>query len=81
MIWKFPIEIIKHQKIKMPVGAKIIHAGLDPKTVPCIWAVVRPDNPTNYRDIFIYGTGNATGKVDNHIGTFVQGRFVWHVFE
>jgi hypothetical protein len=82
-IWKFPIEITAHQKIQMPVGADILYSDLDPEGTPCIWALVQfdsPNGPKSMRDIFIYGTGNPVSKCEKYIGTFKQGRFVWHVF-
>lgn len=80
-ICKFPIQIISHQRITMPVGAKILNAGLDPNGTPCIWALVESKESTNEREIFLYGTGHPVSKCDNHIGTFNHGPFVWHVFQ
>jgi len=39
-IWKFPLEITDRQDIKMPGEPKILSVGLDPKGVPCLWALV-----------------------------------------
>ncbi len=83
-IWKFTLEITDHQIIQMPKDAELLHVGLDPQGTPCLWALVTPTNETQGRSIIIHGTGHpvlcVVTKHDNYIGTFVQGRFVWHVF-
>jgi len=79
-IWKFPIEIKDKQIVPMPKGAKIIKAGLDPTGHPCIWAVVDVNKKPVNREIYVYGTGQEIQR-ENHIGSFIDGSFVWHVFQ
>ena len=81
VIYKYKIQIIEYQCISMPRGAKIIHAGLDPVDEPCVWALIDPDQPAIERELFIIGTGQSGVKVDNHVGSFIMGRFMWHVFQ
>ena len=82
-IWKYPIEIIDKQLIRMPKGATLLHVGLDPNDIPCIWALINPDAPLVDRNIFIHGSGHTVIRFDegSYVGTFVQGYFVWHVFQ
>ena len=65
----------------MPKGSKIIHVGLDPKGIPCIWAEVqhRPDRFID-RVIFVVGTGNRIPEDAAHVGSFIQDEFVWHIY-
>lgn len=82
-IWKFPLPIEDAPTIAMPVGAEVLHAGLDPAGNPCVWALVAPANepaPVYFR---IVGSGNPVDADDlgEHISTFTHGMFVWHVFE
>lgn len=90
-IWKFPFEIIDRQEVKMPTAIDVLHVGLDPQGAPCIWAKV--DSTKNLRPwvLWVVGTGHplpedgkpGTGEgfdFASHIGSFVQGPFVWHVF-
>ncbi len=80
-IYKYPLNITDEQTINLPEGAKILHAGLDPQGVPCLWAAVYPANPSIPTVIYIIGTGWEMPKAaDGHIGSFIQGPFVWHVF-
>ena len=81
-IWKFPLEITDRQDIKMPGEPKILSVGLDPKGVPCLWALVQPGNPEWRISVHIVGTGNPAENAvgQTFVGSFVQGPFVWHVF-
>lgn len=80
-IYKYPIQITDEQEITMPIGAEVIHAGLDPQGMPCLWAKVESDNPTEDVSVLVVGTGNPIMfHTERHVGSFVQGPFVWHVF-
>lgn len=81
-IYKYPIEITDYQTIKIPINAKIIHTGLDPHGIPCLWAMVDlTNNQTQTITIYVVGTGNPIpNNVRQHIGSFNQGLFVWHIF-
>ena len=82
-VWKFPISITDEQLISMPRMANIIHVGLDPSGTPCIWAEVNTDDQVRPRAIAVVGTGRPIPEdapIARHIGSFVQGRFVWHVY-
>jgi hypothetical protein len=80
-VWKFPIKIEDHQQVTMPVGAEIIHVGLDPMREPCMWACVNDEAPLVDRTIYVSGTGGPILGNPVHRGSFVQNRFVWHVWE
>jgi hypothetical protein len=80
-VYKYPIQITDTQTVEMPIGAQLIHVGLDPLGTPCVWAKVRSDSQTEEREIHVYGTGHRmSGQAYNHVGSFCQGPFVWHVF-
>jgi hypothetical protein len=81
-VWKFPIRIAADQIVLMPFGAKILHVGLDPSSQPCLWANVTSSNVPVERSVHISGTGHPIPDGDNrHVGSFVDGSFVWHVWE
>lgn len=84
-IWKFPITIVDEQIITIPEGSTIIHTGLDPQGNPCIWAEVDSIAKLKRMIVYIVGTGNPLPEVDYliepvHVGSFVQGPFVWHIY-
>lgn len=80
-IYKYQLEIADEQSVMIPNGYQIALVGLDPNGVPCIWAIVDPERSAAEETIRIVGTGHPIPpNVRRHIGSFVQGPFVWHVF-
>lgn len=80
-IFKYPFEIDSTTEITVPCGHKLLHAGLDPSGVPCVWALVNPESTPMPVRLFVIGTGHPMpDEATNHLGTFVHGPFVWHVF-
>ena len=80
-IYKYPIQITDKQDVGMPECANVIHVGLDPQGTPCIWAEVVTERSLRIYEVFVVGTGNPIPSVaKNHLGSFVQGPFVWHVY-
>lgn len=81
-VWKFPIRIEDAQAILLPPYAEILHVGLDTVGEPCIWAKVERTDVRVHRTLYIVGTGHDLPDGDNrHVGSFVHGIFVWHVWE
>jgi hypothetical protein len=83
-IWKYELETIGEQEIKMPGGAQILCVQMQ-HGKPCIWAMVGQHVPPRKRKIMTYGTGqrmpNAITKRE-YIGTYQDDSgFVWHVFD
>ena len=81
-IWKFPLpyggEAIH---IPMPLNAEIIHIDLQ-GLVPCLWAEIPDTGAEEETRMFaIFGTGFEIPSSATHLGTFIQGGFVWHVYE
>ena len=68
----------------MPKGAEILTIQIQ-DGIPCLWALVDPDQKTESKTIIVLGTGDTISKLDRkeYIGTYQerQGMFVWHAFE
>ena len=80
-IYKYPIPHLDEQEIQMPLGSEIIRVGLDPREVPCLWAIVDIDKPKAPVRVLTVGTGDVMPSMPyRHIGSFVDGSFVWHIF-
>lgn len=80
-IWKFPIKIQEEQTITVPGNPTFLHAGLDPSGQACVWAMVYPGDEKREHKILLRGTGHPIEvPFGLHLGTFLQGEFVWHVF-
>lgn len=81
-IWKFPLSS-KDATVEMPEHAEILTVQAQGE-IPCIWAIVNPDNEKELRHFEIYGTGHdLTASKKKYIGTFQVngGAFVYHLFE
>jgi hypothetical protein len=80
-IYKYPLSIVDMQVIYEIRLDRVLHVGLDPQGTPCVWCEVNNVERQSQLVIYIVGTGNEVpaGATD-HIGSFVQGPFVWHVY-
>jgi hypothetical protein len=79
-IWKTPVEIKDWQAVFVTAGAHPIFVGLDPQGVPSIWWEVNAQAVAAERRIVVVGTGNRVPPGCVHIGSFVDGQYVWHVY-
>lgn len=81
IIYKYPI-MGAADRIEMPKGASILHAGLQEGRIH-IWAEVdKNSQEKEFRHIMVFGTGYAFPDIQcEHIATFQDGPFVRHVYE
>jgi hypothetical protein len=84
-IHKYPLGV-GAQIIGAPVDARPIHVGLDPAGARCIWMMVDTKFPIAGKAIMLTGTGvelpeefSLDDLAPRHVGSFVEGNFVWHV--
>lgn len=78
-IWKFPVRT--DAAVMMPVGARILHVANQPYVGPCLWAEIDPDAPEEPRQFAVVGTGQMVPEGASHLGTWLDGQFVWHLYE
>lgn len=86
-IHKYQLSLIRLQPIALPKNAEILHVAVQ-RGVLCIWAMVtvpKTDDDWTERWFEVFGTGDKIstdmGIDRQHIGTALDGNFVWHVFE
>ncbi len=83
-IWKFPFQIGDFVRIDMPSRSQILHVDAQ-DSQPTIWALVDTEAQRGIRIIRVLGTGHQildkAFSPGPHIGTFQDGKFVWHVFD
>lgn len=84
VVYKYPIAITDRQMVAVHKEAgtstKIVHAGLDPNGIPCVWIELIPGTYIETYEICVIGTGNPIHGNVEHIGSFVQKPFVWHIY-
>lgn len=64
----------------LPYNAEIAHLAMQGGSI-CMWAVVDIRENAGDRRFIVYGTGHPITTVGKHVGTVLDGQFVWHVFE
>ncbi len=79
-VWKYAISS-GVTRLEVPIGATFLHADVQGGQA-CVWAIVDPASGTETRHILFRGTGYyIEHQIVRHIGTMLDGPFVWHVFE
>ena len=66
--------------LQLPKGAEFLTVQLQ-NGIPTLWALVNPMTVTEERHICIVGTGWDVEDNMKYITTYMDGYFVWHVFE
>lgn len=84
-IWKLQFKIADTQEIELPAGARILCVQIQ-HGIPCLWALVNPDNERITRTLYVRGTGHPCGEEierSTYIGTIqlYTGSLIFHVFE
>jgi len=84
-IWKFPLEFLEEQTIRMPPGAHVLTVQMQ-AGIPCLWAEVDDalGGAQDDRSFYIVGTGHPLpADRGRYIGTFQMhsGEFIFHVYQ
>lgn len=84
VIWKYSLGPTKNHTLSMPVGAEVIHADIQNNEF-FLWAIIPDPNAKQESRFFLIaptgGSGDCRAIKENHITTFLDGTYVWHVFE
>ncbi len=84
VVHKYLLPVQDEVKLEMPIGARVLHVGVQDNEQLCLWALVNPKGETKTRSFRIAGTGHeVAGASPTHLGTALMhnGTFVLHVFE
>jgi len=84
-IYKYPLPLDNLSIIDMPTGAHVLCVQVQ-NDIPCLWAIVDPQQPLERRPFRLSGTGHLLALdvgASRYIGTFQlnNGSFIGHVFE
>ena len=80
-IYKYELAWQDYVDIEMPVGATPLTVGAQ-NGKGYLWALVEPDAPVETRRFRHAGTGHPIQDTAlSYIGTYMDGSFVFHVFE
>lgn len=82
-VWKYTLEWIDYEEIEMPMGAAVLHVGVQDGKL-CLWCLVSPDAELVKRRFRIAGNDQISLRPPFvHLGTVVigGGSLVFHIFE
>ena len=86
-VYKYPFSLHGLTTVTLPEGAQVLHADRDPaypegQGALALWALVDPTVPPDVRTpLVVLGTGHGCPpNTGEHIGSTVDGPFVWHIF-
>lgn len=80
-IWKYKIPKLGEFTLDIPSGSVPLHVAVQHEE-PCMWWRVNAAAPLQTRFFQVVGTGHGfdAGKRE-YIGTWLDGNFVWHLWE
>jgi hypothetical protein len=76
-IFKFPIT---GRPILMALNARFLHFDMQNGQATA-WFEVRTDSTKEERSLTIFGTGHEVPDNAAHLGTCMDGQFVWHLYD
>lgn len=74
-VWKYTINFAF-----TALTGPVVHVGLDPSGTPCVWIEGDPEKLMD-RLFEVVGTGQRVPVDGTHVGSWVDGAFVWHLYE
>lgn len=79
VVYKYPLRSMD-DTINVPDGAVVL-VGRDASNSVCVW-IQHADRNGLRRDrrVYIAGTGHDIPQPANHLGSFVDGQYVWHIY-
>lgn len=78
-VWKYPLTMGINE-VLLPAEHKIVHVALQHGNIT-MWAEVSLANvPYKPIPVSVVGTGHDIPEDTEHVGTFMDGPFVWHVY-
>ena len=82
VVWKFPLRLSggAAQPIEMPAGATVVLVAMQDDD-PTLWVRCDPRAPRTRREFRVVGTGHTFDGDLHHVGSCIDGPFVWHVLE
>lgn len=78
--YRLPFHENLDDKVKIPVRVGwLLHLGMQHGEIH-IWAAVDPSQPEVPARFRLVGTGSPIDPDWHHLGTVMDGEYVWHVF-
>lgn len=81
VVHKIPLQVGTRVSVSLPLGTKLVHCD-NQFGQPMLW-VEKPQGPqpVEMRHFEVFGTGWDIPDDARHLGTVIQGKWVWHCYE
>ncbi len=79
-VYKFPVHFMASFSYPMSADAEIVHVALQDGQ-PHFWFCTDTLAPPVSRHFQVFGTGHDIPHNAKHLGSWLEGAFVWHLFE
>lgn len=78
-VWKY--HLLPNCRLVMPTEAQILTIAAQGADI-CLWALVDPTRPSEWRNFRVYGTGHQVDDTPSRfLGTAFSDGMVFHAFE
>lgn len=67
--------------LELPTHAKVVHVATVSPNVGAMWVLLHPTHRRWVRRFRVVGTGRDWPNDAHHVGTVIDGDFVWHIAE
>jgi hypothetical protein len=80
-IWKYDLIVENMEgEYYIPKGGKVIHVDCIQPGIVNFWVEVNTDNPEEFRQFEIVGTGHPVLYNAKYIGTAIDSPYIWHLY-
>ena len=79
-VYKYPIPTQAAWSARIHAGAMAVHVAVQDGQA-CLWAEVDDQQPVREYGFAIVGTGHEIPEGGVHLGTWLSGPFVWHLYQ
>ncbi len=82
IIYKYKLDFFKSKTVlNLPINARVVHADHQLST-PTIWVLLDNNElKKKERSFVVVATGVELPKNAQHLGTYSDGPYVWHIME
>jgi hypothetical protein len=79
-VWKYPVMVADEFTVTMPETHTVVHVALQGAQAQ-MWVEVDTDSETWPTTFHVEGTGHPIKSDSIHVGSWIEGPFVWHLYE
>lgn len=79
-VHKYELPIVDEFTLDLPSQHKVVLVDFQ-NARPMMWVEVDTDSPSRPVKFSVEGTGHQIDGGAVHVGSFIDGAFVWHVYE